>query len=83
MKLSVQIFATLAHKLGRSEIDVQLDDGATVGDMLKNAASQYPSIAPLLERSAVAVNLSYVKADHTLRPDDEVALIPPVSGGAP
>jgi molybdopterin converting factor subunit 1 len=83
MQLNVQLFATLANKMGQSKVDIELDDGTTVGDMLKIIAAQYPAIAPLLERSAVAVNLTYVKADHTLCQDDEIALIPPVSGGAP
>ena len=83
MKLNVQIFATLAHKMGQSQLEIQLQEGATVGDLTQAIGAQHPAIAPLLERSAVAVNLTYVKSDHVLGADDEIALIPPVSGGAP
>ena len=82
MQVRVQIFATLVQQIGHNQIDVELTDGATVGDMLEIIGKQHPSVVPLLGRIAVAVNLSYVKQDHPLSPEDEVALIPPVSGGA-
>jgi len=81
MQLRVQIFATLAQQIGQNQIDVDVPNGAVVADLLESIGKQYPAIVPLLERTAVAVNLSYVKKNHALGPDDEVALIPPVSGG--
>lgn len=83
MTVRIRLFAILRERAGRDSIDLQLDDGATVADALSLLAAHGP-LADLLERLPVqmAVNRDYATPATPLRADDELALIPPVSGGA-
>ncbi len=49
--------------------------------MLALLEKQYPAFAPMRDHLATAVNLTYVRTDYVLVDGDELALIPPVSGG--
>ena len=84
MRVSVRLFAILRERAGRSSIDLELADDATVADALGALGSE-PGIGELLGRMpvAMAVNRSYAADDTRLAAGDELALIPPVSGGAP
>ena len=74
MLISVRLFAGLRERAGSAHVDVELPDDATVGDLL--AAME---LAP---RSCVAaINREYADASARIAPGDEVALVPPVSGG--
>ncbi|MGH2955143.1 MAG: cyclic pyranopterin monophosphate synthase MoaC [Solirubrobacterales bacterium] len=83
MNIDVRLFALLRDRAGRDSITVELDDGATVADLL-DAAAREPGLDGLLPALPVraAVNREYADPDAVLSPGDEVALIPPVSGGA-
>ena len=63
--------------------NVDLQEGASVRDLLGHYESQLPALKNLLPSVALAVNQQYAAPDTVLGPDDEVALLPPVSGGAP
>jgi molybdopterin synthase catalytic subunit len=78
MVVRVRLFAMLRERAGRSSLDVELPDGATAADIW--AALDLGAEPPGL---AIAVNTAYADRSTTLRAGDEVALIPPVSGGAP
>jgi molybdopterin converting factor subunit 1 len=82
MKVSVRLFAGLHDLVGRRELEMELEDGATVADLRRQLVSQYPAVAPLMNALVCAVDEEYVSDDRHLRPGDEVALIPPISGGA-
>ena len=71
----------LKDQLGATPAPVELPDGATVADLLAQLAHGQP--APWLRGIAVSVNAEYVTAARVLAEGDEVALLPPVSGGAP
>ena len=74
MLVSVRLFAGLRERAGSAHLDVELPDDATVADLL--AAME---LAP---RSCVAaINREYADASTRIAPGDEVALVPPVSGG--
>jgi molybdopterin converting factor subunit 1 len=77
----VLLFAALREAAGARELTVTLPEGATVADLRAELAEAYPALAPLLPNSGVAVNQELAEPDAPLRPGDEVALIPPVSGG--
>ena len=81
MKLKIQLFAALAHAAGIKELSLELPQKATVGDLMQCLAQQYPDWAPAPEHVSVAVNMEYAPMSMTLQQGDEVALIPPVSGG--
>ncbi len=76
MTVSVQLFATLRERAGRDTVEVELPEGATVADLL-GELSELVGAMPI----RVAVNREYSPEDRPLTPDDELALIPPVSGG--
>jgi molybdopterin synthase catalytic subunit len=77
MRIRVRLFAGLREQAGTDEVQIELPDGARVADAL----AQLKGIAR--ETNVVmAVNREYADADALLHPDDELALIPPVSGGS-
>lgn len=83
MTVRVRLFATLRERAGSESIELQLSEGATVADALSELSAAGP-LAELLERMPVrmAVNRAYADPATPLAPDDELALVPPVSGGA-
>ena len=82
--VSVQFryFAILRERTGREAEAFELPAGATVRDARAAIAARHPEIEPLLSRIAIAVNRAVVADDHLLSAGDEVALLPPVSGGS-
>jgi molybdopterin synthase catalytic subunit/molybdopterin converting factor small subunit len=76
MKVSVRLFAVLRERAGRATVEVELADGATVRDAI--AALPVAQGIPVV----MAVNREVAAEDVVLQPGDELALIPPVSGGA-
>jgi molybdopterin converting factor subunit 1 len=84
MVLQVRLFAVLRERAGREAIEIELAEGATVAEALRALRAESAPLAEALEAMPVvmAVNRSYVDEDATLAAGDELALIPPVSGGA-
>jgi MoaE-MoaD fusion protein len=81
MDVTVRLFASLREYAGAGTVALQLVDGATVADAIEQlrggALSGLPENAPFV----AAVAREYVKTDHPLSEGDELALVPPVSGG--
>jgi molybdopterin synthase catalytic subunit len=82
MRITVRLFAVLRERAGCSELDLDLPAGATAGDAML-ALSRETGIGDLGDELpiGVAVNREYSGRDALLSDGDEVALIPPVSGG--
>jgi MoaE-MoaD fusion protein len=80
-EIEVLLFGPLADLAGRDRVRCALPAGAHVGDLLGAVRGLVPALGARLDSAAVAVNLSYATRDRMLAPGDEVALIPPVSGG--
>lgn len=81
MKVKVLFFASMREVVGQRSIEVGLDDGATVGSLLLRLQGFYPRLRAPAGSLMTAVNTEYVTQDTVLHEGDEVALIPPVSGG--
>jgi molybdopterin converting factor subunit 1 len=81
MDLDVLFFASYRDLTGTGSLRVQMEPGATVGELLEAVRGRGDGFAALPERPAVAVNHQVVPHGHTLFPGDEVALLPPVAGG--
>jgi molybdopterin converting factor subunit 1 len=79
----VRLFAILRERAGDEAVEIELPDGATVSDAIA-ALRQRQGLAELLSRLPVrvAVNREYADEATSLEAGDELALIPPVSGGA-
>ena len=81
MTIRVKLFAILRERAGSGELALDLPERSTVGDASLALAKQIPAMQPHLRRVAFAVNQSYVDRATVLHQGDELALIPPVSGG--
>ncbi len=82
MQVRVLFFGGLREALGTKESSEELSEGATVGALRNLLESRAPEFGALEGRLRVAVNREFAEDDRVLRDGDEVALLPPVSGGA-
>lgn len=82
MNLTVRVFASFRQAVGAGAVEVGLGEQPRVRDLLVALRREYPALGPAADSALVAVNLEYVGPDYRLEPGDEVAIIPPVSGGA-
>jgi molybdopterin converting factor subunit 1 len=82
MRVRVLFFGVLKDLAGQAGESLELPDGALVRELLEHYAQQLPRMKASLAALAVAVNQQYAGPEAVLRPDDEVALLPPVSGGS-
>ncbi|MGN6507404.1 MAG: molybdopterin converting factor subunit 1 [Tepidisphaeraceae bacterium] len=81
MTVVVRFFALSRDLAGTSQSTLDLPDSSTVADAMAELVQRHPALGPQMNRLAVAVNLEYVDRSRTLRDGEELALIPPVSGG--
>ncbi len=82
MKVNIRLFAGLHDLLGQRDVVLELAEGATVLQLREQLAKEYPIVTPYLTTLVCAVDEEYVPSEHRLQEGDEVALIPPVSGGS-
>ncbi len=83
MHIKLRFFASLRERLGRSEDSCEVPEGATVRTVWEALKREHPALVEVERSLAFAVAQEYVDGDHPLRDNDELALIPPVSGGVP
>jgi MoaE-MoaD fusion protein len=77
MHVRVRLFAGLRERAGAAEVELELPEGAVVGDALARMSALAHEVPVVM-----AVNQEYADADEPLHAGDELALIPPVSGGS-
>jgi molybdopterin synthase catalytic subunit/molybdopterin converting factor small subunit len=82
VRVRVRLFARYREALGRERLEVDLPEDGTVESAWSAVADRHPELAPYRPFTLFAVGQDYVTPDHRLRPDDELCLFPPVSGGA-
>ena len=81
LKVTVRLFAGYRQAAGTASVPLELAEGATVGGLAEQVVRLYPAIGTDPSKLVVAVNQEYADHDLSLKDGDEVALIPPVSGG--
>jgi molybdopterin converting factor subunit 1 len=81
MRVTVRLFARLRDIAGSSELSREVVTGATIGDVWRELAGEFPELTSYERSISSAVNADYARMDQVLRPGDEVAFLPPVSGG--
>lgn len=81
MRIDVKLFAVVKEKAGVAEVVLVLPEDATVNHALQLLRDGHPNVVTILSRCAVAVNRAYVPRQTELHDGDELAIIPPVSGG--
>lgn len=81
MRICVRLFAALRETVGRTEIEMEVPPAATVEDVWRALVQAHPALAPRRAHLAASVNRRYASFDTPLAEGDEIAFIPPVSGG--
>jgi molybdopterin converting factor subunit 1 len=82
VQVTVKLFGSLREEAGAKELALELPEGASVSALRELLEERHPAFARLRDRLAVSVNLAVADADRRLEEGDEVAFLPPVSGGA-
>jgi molybdopterin converting factor subunit 1 len=82
MKARVRLFARLSELAGVREVEVEVGEGLSVADVYQALCKTYPALRGLNGSLRYAVNGEYAEASQPVGEGDEVALIPPVSGGS-
>ncbi len=81
MHVTVKLFAVARELAGRSELELELADGATVADLRQALAHIEPRLMSVLAHAHFAVDSQYATDTTPIHRGSELALIPPVSGG--
>ncbi len=81
MNITVKFFAVCHEMFGRREEQMELPDGAIVMDILKRLSLEKSEFSEYYDVMQISVNWEYANANTPLKDGDEVALIPPVTGG--
>jgi molybdopterin synthase sulfur carrier subunit len=81
ISVNVKLFAAARELTGLNETKLLLDEGATASKVVDHFVETHPPLSSWRNYIRLAVNSEYVDGNHTLQDGDEVAIIPPVSGG--
>ena len=81
MRVTVRLFARLRDIAGAPELARDVAPGATIGSVWRELAREFPELAAYERSISTAVNADYARMDHAVQDGDEVAFLPPVSGG--
>ena len=82
MKVRVLFFGMLTDLTGQRGENFEVSARATVGDLLERCVEKFPKLSGFSESLALSINQEYAPRNTVLQENDEVALLPPVSGGA-
>jgi molybdopterin converting factor subunit 1 len=81
MRITIRLFGRLHDLAGASELEREVTGAATVDSVWQQLAADFPAVAPYSRSVSAAVNADFAKKTTTLSDGDEVAFLPPVSGG--
>ena len=79
--VEVLLFGAAADRAGTRRVEVPVNGGTTLGEVWPALVDRYPGLAPMRDTLAFAVNGEYARPEEAVSPGDEVAVLPPVSGG--
>jgi len=83
MRVTMLYFAAARERAGVSSEGLELPEGATAAQALAAACERHPALSAIAAKLRIAVDQDFAQPDRKLREGSELALIPPVSGGAP
>jgi MoaE-MoaD fusion protein len=81
MNVHVQFYAQLRDLIGARELEVQLAEGATVRDLLEKIYTQQPALRAHDKSILIGAGVEFVDRNYELKPNEEIAIMPPVQGG--
>ncbi len=82
MRVTIRLFARLRDLAGVADLTCDVPPGARVSDVWRSLAERHPGVAPYASSVSAAVNADFARMDAPVAEGDEVAFLPPVSGGA-
>ena len=82
MRVTVRLFARLRDVAGQATCECELDAGASVADVWRAVTRRLPALEPFGASLSAAVNADFARMTASVGDGDEVAFLPPVSGGA-
>ncbi len=82
MKIKVLLFAGLAEAIQKSQVEIDIPQQGSVKDLKEHLVKEYPELKPLLTTSFASINQEYSDDERSIEEGDEVAFLPPVSGGS-
>jgi molybdopterin synthase catalytic subunit len=81
MKIHVQFYAQLRDLVGMRELDVDVPNGSTVHDLLEKIYAKQPALRVHDKSILIGAGVEFVDRNYELKPDEEIAIMPPVQGG--
>ena len=81
MRVTVRLFARLVDITGKAELDRTIGPGSTIGTVWRELVAEFPALADYEKSISTAVNADYARMNQAVKEGDEVAFLPPVSGG--
>jgi len=81
MRVTIRLFARLRDLVGAGELACDVPAGARVSDVWRSLAERHPGVAPHASSVSAAINADFARMDAPVADGDEVAFLPPVSGG--
>jgi MoaD family protein len=81
MKTHLRFFSRLRDLTGKSEMELDVPEGAKVADLLETLYAQTPALREWDRSILVASGVEFVTRDHALTPGDDISIMPPVQGG--
>jgi molybdopterin converting factor subunit 1 len=81
MKIEVLLFAAAKDVFGTAKIELDLPANSTVADLQQELIQRKPATAETLSRCAFSIDQQYANLESVIQPNQEIAVIPPVSGG--
>jgi len=80
-KIKVRLFANLRELVGEREITITVPDGVTVSYLNNEILNKYPQLKSFSNKFVTSINCKVTTGDTVITSSDEIALLPPVSGG--
>jgi molybdopterin converting factor small subunit len=81
MRITVQFFSQLKEIAGTDELALDLPDGSNVADLLAQLYERLPKLEKWDASILVGIGVDFVERNHLIRPNDKIAIMPPVQGG--
>jgi len=81
MKVRAEFYAQLRELIGVHELEVELPQGATVRELLKEIYAQQPALRAHDKSILIGAGLEFVDRNFKLNPGEQIAIMPPVQGG--
>jgi molybdopterin converting factor subunit 1 len=79
--VEVLLFGAAADRAGTRKVELEIEESSTLAEVWPLLAEMYPDLSSMRDTLAFAVNGEYARMDGRVDPGDEVAVLPPVSGG--